>query len=738
MSLPGDQLEATVVDTIFRNEDNGYSVLNVRYGRSESTVVGQLPPLFPDESVTFYGQWVEHPSYGRQFKADACQPQRPTSLLGIERFLASGFIKGVRKATARTLVERFGEKTLDAMADPEKLALVRGISLKRAKQIAQSFAEQYGVRSHMIFLQSYGVAPALAMKIAKAYGDETENVMRNNPYRIIDDVDGAGFLTADRIALKLGLPADSEHRLEYGIKYVLSEAAASSGHTCLPEDILLKSAADILRETPEAMRPHLDRLILRRDLVAGELEGVRMIYLSGCYYAEVEVAARLIKLSNTATADEVPGLAEKIAAYERDNLITLAPKQRQAVMDAVRNGVFVVTGGPGTGKTTIIRCILALLKGKVRLAAPTGRAAKRMSEATGREAGTLHRLLGAAGQKAVFEHDQDNPLNCDCVIVDEMSMVDIFLMRALLRALREGTRLILVGDADQLPSVGAGNVLRDILDANVLKSARLTDIYRQDNLSMIVTNAHRINRGELPILNKKGSDFFYERHQTPQQTAEAIVRLCVERLPAYLRTADPLHDIQVITPTHKGPCGTQQLNQLLQVACNPGGGPQLVYGDHVFRAGDKVMHIKNDYQLAWQTPDGEEGEGVFNGDMGIVDAVDPEENTLQVRFDDDRLVEYDGSVLDELELAYAVTVHKSQGCEFPAVVMPVTYAPRMLLTRNLFYTALTRARRLVVLAGTEEIISQMTANNYIARRYTGLKLRLIDQAAPFEPFRDFL
>ncbi len=730
--------EAVVEETVFRNEENGYSVISVRAGKETCTAVGILPPLTPGEQLLLTGTWVDHPHYGRQFKCTGCQIRKPTSLLGIERFLSSGLIKGVGEATARLLVNAFGEDTLDAMTDVDRLKQLKGISEKRARMIAASFAEQYGVRRNMIFLQSYGISPALAMKIAKAYGERTEEVMRSNPYRMVDDVEGAGFLTADRIALSMGIARDSGFRLRSGMKYLLQEASVSAGHTYLPRETLLRRAAEMLNSTPEALENHLNALLLDRELVLSRIGEEDCVFLSSMYYCETETAMRLLKILETAPEKDDRGVLRAIGEYEREHGMTFSPLQKQAVLSAVEKGVLVITGGPGTGKTTIINCILSLLspEGKVLLAAPTGRAAKRMSEATGEDAKTIHRLLEYSGEEQRFLRNQDNPLKCACVIVDEMSMVDIFLMRSLLRALRGGTRLILVGDADQLPSVGAGNVLRDILASGAVPSVRLTDIYRQSAESMIVMNAHRINQGEMPVLNRKGSDFFFDRRLNQDEAARTIVSLCSARLPAYLNLKDGFHSIQVMAPAKKGPCGVIALNRLLQDTFNPERPrrPQIVFGDQVFRPGDKVMHIKNDYQLAWTTDSGEEGEGVFNGDVGFVTDVDAEDHSLTVRYDDERNVTYEYGQLEELELAYCISVHKSQGSEFPAVVMPVTGGPKMLLTRNLFYTALTRARELVVLVGSERVIEEMVGNNYITVRYTALCQRILEQSeAPAAP-----
>ena len=725
----GGQLEAVIENTVFRNEENGYSIMEARAGREKITVVGTLPALAAGEQVMLEGAWVEHPQYGRQWKATGWEIRKPTTLLGIERYLGSGLIPGIGAATARLLVQEFGERTLDVLSEhPEQLTRVPGIGKKRAQQLGKAFQEQYGAREAMIFLQSYGVSPALAVKISKRYGADAQRKIRENPYRLIDDIEGVGFLTADRIALSLGIPQDSEYRLRAGVKYALQEAAAGEGHTYLPREILLERAARGLRVTGELLTHELDGLLFAREIIAMDADGTEAMMLSPYFYAEKEIA-RYLKLLMLAAGTKNEQVGPRIGDFEKKNGIQFSENQRRAVSEAVQRGLLVITGGPGTGKTTIINCILALLSGGVQLAAPTGRAAKRMSEATGHEAKTLHRLLEFSGEEGKFQRDEQNPLECACVIVDEMSMVDVFLMRSLLRALKPGTKLIMVGDADQLPSVGAGNVLGDILKSGAIPSVRLTDIFRQSGESLIVVNAHRINHGEAPILNQKGSDFFFERRPFAEDAASAIVGLCEKRLPAFLHTDFPARDIQVLSPTKKAGAGVYQLNAMLQAALNPAGGrkPEIHYGDTAFRVGDKVMHVKNNYQLAWKTDDGTEGEGVFNGDVGFITKVDTQDRVVTVRYDDERTVEYDYPQLEELELAYALSVHKSQGSEFPCVVMPVVGGPPRLLTRNLFYTALTRARKLVVLVGREDAIAAMVNNNHIAARYTTLRQRLKEE-----------
>lgn len=724
------KFEGTVEDIIFRNEQNGWTVASVRLdGSGRTSAVGVMPFLSAGEHAIFDGELVEHRDYGEQIRVASYETTRPETKSAVEKYLGSGLIRGIGPATAKLLVRHFGARALDVLeSEPERLTEVDGIGRKRAAMIAESFAEQNGMRNTLMFLQGYGLTPALSTKIYHAYGDMTERVLRANPYRLVDEIEGVGFRTADAIANSLGFSRESEFRLRSGVQYVLSEAVSGMGHTYLPETQLCQKAQQVLSADPQTVGNALRGLIVDGALVAEQVDGERAVYLPRLYEAERDVAKlllRLCKSTRTQRTDEA-GLMGQIEAYEREESVTLCDEQRQAVLAAARGGVTVITGGPGTGKTTSINCIIRLMgrSGGVELCAPTGRAAKRMSEATGCTAQTIHRLLEYGGEEGSFARNEDWPLDASTVIVDETSMVDIFLMRALLKALRPGTRLVLVGDADQLPSVGAGNVLRDVIAAQVVPVVRLTQIFRQAQQSMIVVNAHGINRGEYPVLRVKDTDFFIERKDNAAQAAQTVIALVQNRLPAYMQL-DSLRDIQVMAPMKRGDLGVYALNRALQQALNPPdrGKAELLRGEWKFRVGDKVMQVRNDYEIEWTSPE-KDGKGAFNGDIGYITAVNAGESELTVAFDDGRRAVYDAGRLDELEPAYCMSVHKSQGSEFEAVVLPLLSGPPMLMTRNLLYTAVTRAKRLVVIVGRESCVRAMVDNNPVLRRYSALARRL--------------
>ena len=726
------RLSGIVEDIIFRNDANGYTVFELNCGATLETVMGSFPVLSEGEHITVEGCWQQHENYGMQFKASSYSIERPETLEDIEAYLASGLIKGVGPSTARAIVDVFGEASLDVLEfNPERLREIPGLGKSRAEKIAQSYAGVSGMRQSIMFLQKLGVSAAMAVKIHKHYGAETLERIKANPYQLVDDIDGVGFKSADKIARQLGLEHDSAFRTASGIRHILSEAGGE-GNMFLPREELVERCAGLLEIEKAAVEDALESGILERRLITREVKGVAAVYLAPYYYAEVKVSASLMLLKNS--AESVSGnIDEDIKICEEETGIELAQGQREAVKAALSRGVAVITGGPGTGKTTAINCIIRIftLKGKrVELAAPTGRAAKRMTEATGREARTIHRLLEYSPDDEGFKfaRNAEAPLECDACIIDETSMVDIFLMKSLLDALKPGSCLVLVGDADQLPSIGAGNVLRDIIASGAVPVVRLSEIFRQAMESMIVVNAHRINRGEPPLLNVKGKDFFFESCADEYEAARNVVALCQSRLPSHFK-AEPLKDIQVLCPQKRGECGVNRLNVLLQNALNPPAPfkNERAAGEYVFREGDKVMHIRNNYQLAFKrfNENGAviKGEGVFNGDMGSIERIEPR-GDVTVRFEDGRECEYDQAALNDLMLAYAISVHKSQGCEFRVVVMPLWQGNPMLYTRNLLYTAVTRAREAVVLTGSKSMLGYMVNNNQLSERYSALDERL--------------
>ena len=723
------RFEGVVEKISYRNDENGFTVAQVKLeGGERLAAVGAMPMLLAGERAAFEGELVEHREYGRQIRVSWVESIRPESLDGIEKYLASGMIRGVGPATARLIVESFGPRTLDVLeSEPQRLTEVPGIGEKRAAMIAASFLEHNQMRGAMMFLQKYGLTPAMAARVYRAYGERTESVARENPYRLADEVEGVGFKTADRMALAMGFSLSSEFRLQSGLRYALNEAANASGHMYLPLTILVERARQMLGADEDLIDNALRGLILSGGLEAEDIDGETAVYLPWYHEAETDAAFRLTRLLRSFEGGGEAGLAERaVAEVEEEEAMRLCAEQREAVEAVEREGVLIITGGPGTGKTTTLKCILRLLDelGGAELCAPTGRAAKRMSEATGRPARTIHRLLEYAGEEGRFLRNEQEPLDCAAVVVDEMSMVDIFLFRALLRALRPGTRLVMVGDKDQLPSVGAGNVLKDMLESGAVPSVTLTEVFRQAASSMIVRNAHRINRGEYPEVRTRDTDFFLERRESMRAAVDSVVQLVTTRLPRYLGV-DPLRGIQVMAPMKRMDAGVYALNAVLQQAINPSapGKRELRRGEMVFREGDKVMQVKNNYDMGW-TRGMEHGLGVFNGDIGYVAAADPHNEELTVAFDDGREALYALADLEELELAYCMSVHKSQGSEFDCVVLPLVSGPRLLMTRNLLYTAVTRARRLVVVVGREACMRAMVDNNYIDRRFSALDKRL--------------
>lgn len=722
------ELSGTVKTIIFRSEDTGFTVLELTdQSGDELTAVGEMPLASVGERIELDGEWTEHRAYGRQFRAASCKTLAPATLAALKNYLASGLIKGVGESTAEAIVQSFGMETLEVLENtPERLVEVPGIGRVRASTISASFAAQRGLRDIMLGLQKYGVTVGQAMKLYKIYGELCLAKIEENPYRLIDDVEGIGFKTADAIARSGGVEPDSAYRLRAGVKYTL-QWARQEGHTYLPREKLVSVAADILGADVGPVERAIAEMVLTGDLVLEEVEGEAGVFLPGLYKMELDCASRLLILSRPPLENPFFRPKAQISRLEGQLGVTLAEAQRRAVELALSSGVLVITGGPGTGKTTILRFIITLLEEMgldYELCAPTGRAAKRMGEATGREARTIHRLLEYGFGEVGFGKNEENTILADVIIVDEMSMVDVPLMHALLRATAPGTRLIMVGDSDQLPPVGAGNVLRDLVTSAQASVVRLTEIFRQTGRSAIVTNAHRINQGQPPLLTGF-EDFGFEPMESAEEVVSRVIGLCSGRT-SRLGTDDPLKDVQVLAPMKKGPLGVHNLNRRMQAALNPPAHKkkERAYGDTVFREGDKVMQVRNDYRLGWtrslagQAP--EMGEGVYNGDLGTIMAVDLYEQSVEVLFDDGRTALYEFSMLDELELAYCISIHKSQGSEFPIVLLPIMGGPPLLMTRNLLYTAVTRARKKVYILGRESALGQMVTNNQVKRRYSAL------------------
>lgn len=743
-----ESIEGYVESVIYRNAENGYTVFMVEADGEEVTCVGTIVPVQTGEYIEITGEYTTHPVYGTQMRVSSFREKQPVGSAAVERYLGSGAVKGIGQALAHRIVSAFGDETFRIMEDePERLAEIRGISLRMAQNIGVQMADRRSERQAIVFLQELGVGPALSMKLYQEYGDEIYTIVRTNPYKIAEDLEGVGFKTADEIAARAGIEADSAFRIRSGVLYTLTMASLD-GHTFLPQEELTARCAQLLQVTEDAVRDvymdlMMERRIVRRvvpahgDQTSGTAwvpEQVR-IYAASFHAMEQGTAQMLQRLNVTF---DVPQEETDAFLAHLSQTSDLEPdeKQAQAVQEAARHGIFLLTGGPGTGKTTTINAMIRYFMAKglqISLAAPTGRAAKRMSEMTGFEASTVHRLLevsGAPGAGSQFGRDQDHPLDADVIIVDEMSMVDITLMYALLKAVTVGTRLILVGDIDQLPSVGPGSVMKDMLSSEAFSSVALTRIFRQAAQSDIVVNAHKINRGEEIVLDNQSRDFFFLKRYDTNQILRVTLSLIMEKLPRYV-DAGPT-DIQVLSPSRKGVLGVTSLNQVLQRYLNPPG-PQKrekQYGDVLFREGDKVMQIRNNYKIEWEVRGKYDlpvktGTGVFNGDIGIIREINDYASEMTVEFDDRRTVVYPYSNLDELEIAYAMTIHKSQGSEYPAVVIPLLGGPRMLLNRNLLYTAVTRAKKCVVIVGSEETFYTMVHNTAEQKRYSGLKEEII-------------
>ena len=731
-----EEKKGVLTEIIFHNEENGYTVGVFETEEEYFTCVGCIAEPRKGATYRLTGEFRVHPGYGEQFSFTACEEVMPEGTDEIRAFLASGALKGIGPKTAALIVDKFGEDTLRIMEEsPERLTEISGIGEKKAKQIGESYAVRREFAGVSLHFQKYGITSDQAYKLYRAYGADAVALIEENPYRLVDEVYGFGFKRADAIAEKLGVEKESPFRISSGITYALW-FYAGEGSAYVPLDELCEKVSGLLDVAPDKVRDMIVTMAFEGKVQLDTVAGVTSVYLFLFYEAEQRVCRNLHLIKNVRIKPLKADPDSMIAMTEREKGITLSDRQKEAVKNSITGGFSVITGGPGTGKTTIINTIINIFEYsglKTAIAAPTGRAAKRITETSGRYASTVHRLLeyyyNDAADEMVFGRNDENRLEYDAVIVDEASMIDILLMKALTDAIAPGTRFIMVGDADQLPSVGAGNVLADIIESDYANTSRLTEIFRQAGESLIVVNAHRINKGEYPSYNEKDKDFFFMERRREQDVSELIKDLVTRRLKTYYDDLDPVRDIQVLTPAKKGALGSVTLNRMLQEALNPpaSGVPEKKYGDRVFRTGDKVMQIRNNYQIGWKSRrDFSEGEGIFNGDVGFIQSIDKESGILSVLFDEDKVAEYDFSMLDELELAYAVTVHKSQGSEFPVVVMPVMWFPPVLATRNLLYTAVTRGKRAVVLCGSEERIRAMVDNNRISLRYSGLKSRLSD------------
>jgi len=729
-----EEKQGTIAEIIFHNDDNGYTIAVFETQGEQFTAVGSMPGVDKGRNYILKGTWKVHPSYGEQFAFTEYSEVMPTSEEGIENFLASGFLRGIGKKTAAMIVKKFGEDTFRIIEEePMRLTAISGIGERKAATIGEAFNAHREFARISLYFQQFGITADYAMKLYKVYGADTVEIVQENPYQLVNDIFGIGFRKADRIAEKMGVAKDDEFRVKSGIKYTLGYYTGE-GHTFVPQKELCEKTAELLEVGSEQVEELLIALVFEGEVHVENLEDRPVAFLMPYFIAEQNVCKNLAAL-NAAFLKPINADVTGLITYtENQTGMILSENQKFAVKSCLLNGVSVITGGPGTGKTTIINTIINILHQSdlsTAIAAPTGRAAKRITETSGHMASTIHRLLeyyySENEEMMRFGKNSEDPLDYDAVIIDEASMVDLMLMNGLVLALKPGTRLIIVGDADQLPSVGAGNVLRDIVDSEYIYSVKLTEIFRQAKESMIVVNAHKINKGEYPDCNEKGKDFFLIRRSGEKEMLESIKELCLKRLPEYYNDCLPVRDIQVLTPVRKGLIGSINLNKELQMVLNPPSDDldERKFGDKIFRENDKVMQIRNNYQMVWKKiEDFTEGEGVFNGDVGFVKRIDLDLNQMTVVFDESKYVTYEFSQLDELELAYAVTVHKSQGSEFPIMVMPVSWFPPMLATRNLLYTAVTRGKEVVVLVGSENKLNAMVDNNRITERYSGLGIRL--------------
>ena len=722
---------------LYYNESNTYGVLELDTEDDDVICTGRFPGLTEGETIEVSGEWVDHPTYGVQLKVLNYEIIEPTDILDMERYLASGAIKGIGPSTAKKIIKHFGEDTFRIIEEePERLSEIKGITERKAISIATQMSERHELRNVVMFMQKYGISNSMAIKLYDEYGSQIKSIILNNPYKLAREVNGIGFKRADEIAAKTGVKLDSEFRIQCGIIHCLKEAS-TDGHTYLPREELIRSAYELLGVCESDIERQLDELKIERQLIEVKSEDRLNIYLSEYYQIEKNCAVKLLTLTGYSDRISASELDREIKSIESELDIELHDLQREAVIKALSEGLFILTGGPGTGKTTTIKSIISGLERRnlrFVLAAPTGRAAKRMSETTGYEASTIHRLLSIKHNPeeradAYFEMNEDNPLDVDAVIIDEASMVDIFLFNSLLKAISPGCKLIIVGDSNQLPSVGPGQVLKDMLDSGVCPNVELKYIFRQSNESHIVTYAHMINNGEQIDFTTKYEDFFLLKRDNYEEIRQALLYLICEKLPKHFNTS-PMQ-IQVLTPMKKGALGVWELNRILQEYINPPSDKkvELEYGENIFRVGDKVMQTKNNYDMEWDIMStygisAQRGKGVFNGDIGIIDHINKPSRLIRITFDDGREAEYSYETLEELELAYAITIHKSQGSEYPVVIMPLLGGPRSLLYRNLLYTGVTRAKDCVVILGSENTVKEMIRCENENRRYTGLAARI--------------
>ena len=724
--LGEEEIEGVIENVIYTNEQNGYSVCELDTGSELVTVVGVMPYINAGESIKARGKWETHNSYGKQFKIEYYEKKLPNSNESMIKYLSSGGIKGIGAVTAKRIVEQFGEDTFDVIeSHPEWLTDIKGINLKKAQEISESFKSQFGVRSIMMFCRDF-FGPATIMKIYKKWGSASVDTINQNPYCLCDEIYGIGFDRADKLAASIGFAKDSAFRIGAGIKYALAYNAMNNGHTYIPRDKLTGLVAELIVVDIELVEEPLTTLERSREVVTCDVKGRACTFLADYYDAEKFTVNKMLLLDYLCEKTSIDDIEYMINQIEIEEGVSYARSQRKAIIAAINNGVMILTGGPGTGKTTIIRAVIRIYERmgfSIALAAPTGRAAKRMSEATQCEAKTIHRLLDMeylAGEKTKFRRNEFDLLEESVIIIDEASMVDSVLMAALLKAIKPGARLMIIGDADQLPSVGAGNVLCDLIASDRFATVRLTEIFRQAEESRIITNAHAINNGELPVLTDKKGDFFYLAREDEDKIIPTIVDLCRNRLPKTYGL-DFRDSIQVITPSHKGLAGTEALNAALQSVLNyrDGKKKEKKFRNLIFREGDKVMQIKNNYEIEWDRFQ-EKGSGIFNGDIGIIEAIDFSSETMRINFDD-RICQYEFAKLEELEHAYAITIHKSQGSEYPIIIIPLYHCSPRLLTRNLLYTAVTRAQKIVILVGSASVVQTMVENNRLAKRYTALR-----------------